>query len=424
MHSTLRKRAMERSYFDAHCHLLGSDSSSGHESSDASLDTQVLIRSQLVGTQPSSDWSDVKSAAECESATPALGFHPWFVWSDILLPAMHADAQHDNNSATVAAGADPGPDIVRNVLNAASHATRETADVMERVHDSVAAMVEQLGLELHANQELNVGETGLDHAWTPRNVTSINYPTSSPVAARATDSAVVVAAAGASNKSSVTSLPLRADGNSGGATQRHARVKLPAHQRRQLQATQLLVFNAQLALAGLFRRQVSIHCVRAFGLLQTSLTKLAQGGVEALCSDMPPVVVSRLAKMRRLAAQGGRSDASYTSATADTRLADATVGRKETCVATGSNEAAEEELPKALLLHSWSGSADVTRQLLRLPRLKLFFGVSSHVNGTGDPCKRASRILAVPPNRMLLESDMHFDDVHVSAWRLACPCCL
>ena len=141
-------------------------------------------------------------------------------------------------------------------------------------------------------------------------------------------------------------------------------------------------FDAQLSLACRLQRRVSVHCVREHGTLHEKL-KLA---------DLNPM------------------------------------------------------MPRAINLHSWSGSPDAARALLKLPRLgcRLFFGASAAVNApfmkhfdaealfnipASDVEKRlrehlqrqqkegeeraqkcfdkfASRIAAVPANRLLLETDL------------------
>jgi Tat protein secretion system quality control protein TatD with DNase activity len=100
--------------------------------------------------------------------------------------------------------------------------------------------------------------------------------------------------------------------------------------------------------------------------------------------------------------------------------------------------ACDARWPPALNLHAWSGSPEVTRQLLRTPGLgpRLFFGTCAHVNlrslalatwqrgadgrwrsgpALADkPWRLAAapwaafcaRMLAIPPDRVLLESDL------------------
>ena len=66
-------------------------------------------------------------------------------------------------------------------------------------------------------------------------------------------------------------------------------------------------------------------------------------------------------------------------------------------------------MPPVVLLHSYSGSADIATQLLRLTPAKqpprYFFGFSSAINGRNWPA--ALRVLQVlPRDRVLAESDL------------------
>ena len=62
-------------------------------------------------------------------------------------------------------------------------------------------------------------------------------------------------------------------------------------------------------------------------------------------------------------------------------------------------------MPPVVALHSYSGSADVATQLLRLAPERYYFGFSTAVNGRNWPA--ALRVLAaVPRERVLAESDL------------------
>jgi TatD DNase family protein len=65
------------------------------------------------------------------------------------------------------------------------------------------------------------------------------------------------------------------------------------------------------------------------------------------------------------------------------------------------------KIPPTIMLHSFSGSPDLARQLVRLPRIgdRLYFSFSSAINGRSP--KMMDRIRAIPDDRILLESDVH-----------------
>ena len=75
-------------------------------------------------------------------------------------------------------------------------------------------------------------------------------------------------------------------------------------------------------------------------------------------------------------------------------------------------------MPPVVLLHSYSGSADIATQLLRLTPAKqpprYFFGFSSAINGRNWPA--ALRVLQVlPRDRVLAESDLE-DAAEAQEW--------
>jgi len=108
---------------------------------------------------------------------------------------------------------------------------------------------------------------------------------------------------------------------------------------------QTIVFERQLALAGEHQRSVSIHCVQSHGRLLDVLRELDRD-------------LSR-------------------------------------------------PVPRGVYLHSWSGSPDVTRDILRLKRVGpvIFFGVSLKINAS-----RREIIEAIPLDRLLVESDLQLND--------------
>ncbi len=64
-------------------------------------------------------------------------------------------------------------------------------------------------------------------------------------------------------------------------------------------------------------------------------------------------------------------------------------------------------VPPAIMIHSFSGSPDIAAQLIKLPRLgnRFYFSFSAFVNSRSN--KMMDRIRCVPPDVILLESDLH-----------------
>jgi len=60
-----------------------------------------------------------------------------------------------------------------------------------------------------------------------------------------------------------------------------------------------------------------------------------------------------------------------------------------------------------VLCHSWTGSADTIQSLLKIPRVskKFYFGFSGAINLTNSSKKLDAAILAVPQDRIVMESD-------------------
>eukprot|EP01060_Flectonema_neradi_P033724 TRINITY_DN5738_c0_g2_i1.p1 TRINITY_DN5738_c0_g2~~TRINITY_DN5738_c0_g2_i1.p1 ORF type:complete len:255 (+),score=28.83 TRINITY_DN5738_c0_g2_i1:71-835(+) len=64
----------------------------------------------------------------------------------------------------------------------------------------------------------------------------------------------------------------------------------------------------------------------------------------------------------------------------------------------------KDPLPKTVILHSWNGSPDTTKMLLKKSRVILYFGFSPMVvKGTKFP----ALLSVVPTDRILVESDSH-----------------
>ncbi|KAJ3035410.1 hypothetical protein HDV00_004008 [Rhizophlyctis rosea] len=67
-----------------------------------------------------------------------------------------------------------------------------------------------------------------------------------------------------------------------------------------------------------------------------------------------------------------------------------------------------QPVPPTILLHSFSGSSDIVRSLLRLAKpfsSRIFFSFSAAINSRSAKCH--DRIVAVPDDRILIESDLH-----------------
>lgn len=146
---------------------------------------------------------------------------------------------------------------------------------------------------------------------------------------------------------------------------------------------QLALLKAQLSAAAQHRRPVSVHCVRAHGLLYDEL----RGRAEACAAA---------AKAQRSAAADADASTQQPSSVSSPFL-----------------------LPPAVMLHSFGGSAEEARRFSGLERLssggggsasatpncRIYFSFSAVINSRADPEKLAKRIRAVPEDRLLLESD-------------------
>lgn len=142
-------------------------------------------------------------------------------------------------------------------------------------------------------------------------------------------------------------------------------------------AAQDAVFRAQWAWAVRLGRGVSVHCVRAHG----ALFELCRAGEAAERAR---------AKRLRAARHRPQHGTSTTTTTSSSR---------------NSAEDAAPAMPPVVALHSYSGSADIAAQLLRLAPARYYFGFSAAVNGRCWPA--ALRVLAVlPRDRVLAESDL------------------
>ncbi|EGD75865.1 hypothetical protein PTSG_07980 [Salpingoeca rosetta] len=143
-------------------------------------------------------------------------------------------------------------------------------------------------------------------------------------------------------------------------------------------AAQQDVFRRCLCLAGHFERPVSIHCVKAYEALITILCDLHARGKQAPGSFT----------------QRGHSDTGGTQSS----------GGHDPAVAARM----AVRLPPRIAVHSYGGSAETVKRLLRVCErdlgVQVFFGFSSVVSLRSERRARAN-IAAVPLDRLLVESD-------------------
>lgn len=148
-------------------------------------------------------------------------------------------------------------------------------------------------------------------------------------------------------------------------------------------AHQQKVLVAQLNLAGMMQRAVSVHGVAAHGLLYETLAQTWYG------HERP--VLSRRDKKRR-----PRIDAAHE---------DKNGGESQ---ATPSDTRTPNPFPPRICLHSYSGPPDTLRLYLQpsVPAT-IFFSFSRLVNFGSSSTKAIDVIKAVPEDRILAESDLH-----------------
>eukprot|EP00842_Homolaphlyctis_polyrhiza_P006979 jgi/Hompol1/870/HPOL_004033-RA len=129
---------------------------------------------------------------------------------------------------------------------------------------------------------------------------------------------------------------------------------------------QLHVFVAQMALAIELNRPVSVHAVQVHGKILDYFREM-----DRMCGQLK-------AKWKRHRMESARS----------------AVMPKMPC-------------PPAIMMHSFTASPDIGRSLIKLPHIgpRFFFSFSSVVNARSS--KFDERVLAVPDDRILLESDIH-----------------
>jgi Tat protein secretion system quality control protein TatD with DNase activity len=153
---------------------------------------------------------------------------------------------------------------------------------------------------------------------------------------------------------------------------------------------QLALLQAQLSVAAELGRPVSVHCVRAHGMLYDELRLRAAASAAA-------------------AAAAAKSVAAEAAATAAAQPSPTPSNPTPT---PSPPPRIPNGLPPALMMHSFGGSAEEARRFSGLEKVagaagcRVFFSFSAAINGrAGGEDKLARRIRAVPEDRLLLESD-------------------
>ncbi|KAI9101272.1 TatD family [Phlyctochytrium arcticum] len=139
---------------------------------------------------------------------------------------------------------------------------------------------------------------------------------------------------------------------------------------------QLLLFKAQMELGAELRRPVNVHVVKCHGYFVDIVQQLA--------GKLP--VEKNMSKKERK----------------ESRITDKTIPDATATVSSS------DPLPPKIMLHSFSGSAETVKALLRLPHGvggRFYFSFSLAINGRSN--KMTERVRAVPDDRILLETDLH-----------------
>ncbi|CAN0077433.1 unnamed protein product, partial [Phaeothamnion confervicola] len=156
-------------------------------------------------------------------------------------------------------------------------------------------------------------------------------------------------------------------------------------------------FAQQFRLAAALNRPMSVHCVRAHGTLLDMLDHTADGHDDGA------------AAAAAAAAASAAEFASAATAAIETAETASESGLAGGALAAGGSTLHPDPLglPPRIALHSYSGSADMVRQLCALPRGvggRVFFGFSASVNLKTESRMRAA-LEHVPSSRLLVESD-------------------
>ncbi|KAJ3415485.1 hypothetical protein HDV05_004927 [Chytridiales sp. JEL 0842] len=158
---------------------------------------------------------------------------------------------------------------------------------------------------------------------------------------------------------------------------------------------QLEIFKMELKLAAELRRPTSIHLVQCHGKMLDIFDQMAIGVPKPLSKK----------KLNKLKNDGEEP---------------------EDPEKTPEALAALSRWPPAIMLHSYSGSPDQVKKLLRLPAAvasRFYFSFSHVVNGRSQNiAKTFEKIRVVPDSRILIESDLHdskdVDDACLAAAKL------
>ncbi|KAG0235670.1 hypothetical protein BGW42_004909 [Actinomortierella wolfii] len=201
---------------------------------------------------------------------------------------------------------------------------------------------------------------------------------------------------------------------------------------------QLAIVQEQLKIAAELDRAVSFHCVQAYGhwldFLIRETKKLA-----TIEQQQQPSSKKMSARQRRLQQQAEwerhvESTLSDSSDEDDSEDEDKTLKKKkrdqnqETSHATPTavspppppppqhTPTVPKTLPPRLCMHSYGGSVDMIKAFVKLsPLPKMYFSFSIAINGRLNPSKFRELILAVPDDRLLIESDYHSPSAVVDA---------
>ncbi|KAJ3211159.1 hypothetical protein HDU82_006579 [Entophlyctis luteolus] len=141
---------------------------------------------------------------------------------------------------------------------------------------------------------------------------------------------------------------------------------------------QVTMFEAQMKLAAELGRPVSVHAVGCFGRLESYFQMLAESVPKDLSRKQKD-------KLRNLGAP----------------------------IPSEADLASHPSLrnwPPAIMLHSYSGSAESIRNIMRLPKSvssRFYFSFSHFVNSRTPFERMKEKICLVPDDRLLVESDLH-----------------
>ncbi|KAF3767836.1 Metallo-dependent hydrolase [Cryphonectria parasitica EP155] len=371
--------------YDAHCHPTDTMAtiSSIAETMQARTLTVMATRSQdqelvaqLAGQYGvRSPEALASSSPQLERVIPAFGWHPWFshqIYDDLTSSSADKDASNI-----------PSPDDSEAVkwrhYNAVLVPSPESKDDEGFINDlptpyPLSALLSRMRTHLEQHPLALVGEIGLDKAF--------RLPSHGPA---------------------------RDDGMTPG--RRNGQSLSPY---RVSMAHQILIFKAQLHLAGELGRAVSVHGVQAPGPLYETLRSTWKGHEKR--------VVSR--RERKKIAEGVNEDFSSSSSGEE----------EEDAVRPRVRRRKPKPFPPRICLHSFSSGVQTLRQYVedRSIPAKIFFSFSHLVNYSTGAHEHARKkhiaddvVRACPDDRILLESDLHtagteMDSMLEQIYRSAC----